>query len=156
MKKLLLIFLALTSANIFAELNKWTDENGKVHYSDQPPPAHIKAKVLRSTPVADSFATASGVAASSAPGAPKTIAETEAEFKKAQLAKKQAAEKIAQEQAKAEATKAQCAVLQQSILTLGSGVRIPVFANGERVYMSDQQRQQDLAKAQQEFSAHCN
>ena len=38
MKKFLLILLMLASANAFAGLSKWVDADGKVHYSDQPPP----------------------------------------------------------------------------------------------------------------------
>jgi len=156
MKKILLILLTLASANVFAELRKWTDADGKVHYSDQPPPANVKAKILRTTPVAGSLMNASGVAASSAPAAPKTIAEAEAELKKAQQAKKEIAEKAAQEQAKIEANKSKCADLQQGILTLQSGVRVQVLnAKGERTYMDDNQRQQDLAKAQQNFTTYC-
>ena len=156
MKKFLLILLILTSTNAFAELSKWTDADGKVHYSDQPPPSNVKAKILRTTPVASSLMGASGVAATSAPAAPKTIAEAEAEYKKAQKAKKEAAEKAAQEQTRIDANKAKCADLQQGILTLQSGVRIQTLnAKGERAYMDDSQRQQDLAKAQQNFSTNC-
>lgn len=157
MKKFLLILLILTSMNAFADLKKWTDADGKVHYSDQPPPANVKAKTLRTSPVAaGSLASASGVAAASAPAAPKTIAEAEAEYKKAQLAKKEAAEKAAKEQAKADAVKSQCAAAQQYLLTLESGMRIQVFdTKGERAYMDDNQRQQDLAKARQDVSTYC-
>ena len=38
MGKFLLILLMLASANSFAEVNKWIDDQGRVHYSDQPPP----------------------------------------------------------------------------------------------------------------------
>lgn len=156
MKIFLLILLTLTSANVFAEFSKWTDADGKVHYSDQPPPANVKAKTLRTAPVAGSLASASGVAASSAPAAPKTIAEAEAEYKKAQKAKKEAAEKAAQEQAKAEEIKAVCAGLRQNLMALESGIPTQVFtANGEQTYMDDKQRQQNIAKAQQEFSTYC-
>lgn len=157
MKRLLLVLLVLISANALAALNKWVDANGKVHYSDQMPPANVKATTLRPTAFTDSPPSASGVAASGVSGAPRNIADTEAEFKNAKQAKKEAADKAAQEQAKAEASKAKCADLQQSILALESGVRLSVFAaNGERTYMDDAQRQQDLAKARQAFSTHCN
>lgn len=156
MKKLLLILLILTSANVFADLRKWTDADGKVHYSDQSPPANVKAKILRTTTVASSLASASGVAASSAPAASKTIAEAEAEYKKAKQAKKEAADKAAQEQAKAEELKTACAGLRQNLLALESGTRTQVYAaNGERSYMDDNQRQQAIAKTQQDISIHC-
>ena len=146
----------MTSTNVFAELRKWTDADGKVHYSDQQPPANVKAKTLRTTPVSASLMSASGVVAASAPAAPKTIAEAEAEYKKTQKAKKEAAEKAAQEQAQAEEIKAACAAAQQNLQRLESGMRIRVLnAKGEEVYMDDNQRQQDLARAQQQVSTYC-
>jgi len=156
MKKFLLILSMLIAANAFADLKKWTDADGKVHYSDQPPPANVKAKTLRTTPVAAGPLSASGVAAASAPAAPKTIAEAEAEYKKAKQAKKEADEKAAQEKARADEMKAQCAAAQQNLQTLESGMRIQVLnAKGERGYMDDNQRQQDIAKARQNVSTYC-
>jgi hypothetical protein len=161
MKNFLLILLTLVSMDVFAELNKWTDANGKVHYSDQPPPPNVKAKILRTAPVTVNLSgasgvNASGVPASGAPGAAKTIAEAEMEFKKAQRAKKEAAEKAAKEQAKAEEIKNVCDRLRQNLMALESGIRTPIFtASGERAYMDDTQRQQAIAKAQQEINTYC-
>ncbi|MFY9261147.1 MAG: DUF4124 domain-containing protein [Gallionella sp.] len=36
--------------NTFAALNKWVDEKGKVHYSDQPPPANVQKIILHFPP----------------------------------------------------------------------------------------------------------
>lgn len=157
MKKFLLILLTLASVNVFAGLNKWTDADGKVHYSDQPPPANVKTKILRTSPVAaGSLSSASGVAAASAPAAPKTIAEAEAELKKARQTKKEAAEKAAQEQAKAEEIRTVCAGLRQNLMALESGLPTKIFtANGEQAYMDDTQRQQGIAKAQRDISTYC-
>ncbi|TAN72328.1 MAG: DUF4124 domain-containing protein [Gallionella sp.] len=147
MKNYLFILLMLSGANAFAGLNKWVDENGKVHYSDQPPPANVKSETLRST---------SAAASASAPAAPKTIAEREAELKKARQAKKEAAEKAAKEQAAAEAIEANCAAARQNLRTFQSGIRMAeVDAKGERSYLSDEQRQQRIAKAQQDVGTFC-
>ena len=67
MKKFLLILSVLASANAFAGLSKWVDADGKVHHSDQPPPANVKAKTLRVTSDAAAPASAGGTAAASAP-----------------------------------------------------------------------------------------
>lgn len=151
MKTCLLILLMLSSTNTFAALNKWVDTNGKVHYSDQPPPANVKAKTLRSTPAAKEPAKADN-----APAAPKTIAEREAEWKKDQQSKKETAEKTAQEQAEAGEKKENCAAAQQSLKMLQYGARLSeIDANGERYYLSDEQRQQRIAKAQQAVSNWC-
>lgn len=157
MKKILLILLTLISASALAGLHKWVDADGKVHYSDQPPPANVKATTLRSTSSAKDSATESGAAASSAPAAPKTIAEREAELKKAQQAKKEAADMAAQEQAEADAKKASCASARQNLRTLQEGARImEIGANGERTYLSDEGRQQRMDKAQQDISTYCD
>lgn len=156
MNKYFLILVLLASGNSFAGLNKWVDENGKVHYSDQPPPASVKAKTLRSTSTTTAIGSASGVVTSSAPAAPKTIAEREAELKKAQQAKKEAADKAAKEQADAEVNKANCTAAQQNLRNLQSEVRMmEIDAKGERSFMSDEQRQQRISKTQQEVSTFC-
>ena len=156
MKKYLFILLMLSSANAAADLSKWVDANGNVQYSDQPPPANVKAKTLHSTSNTPALTSASGVAASSAPPAGKTLAEREAELKKAQKAKKDAADKAAQEQARKDADNANCEASKQNLRTLQEGIRmVEINANGERSYISDEQRQQRIAKAQQNISTFC-
>ena len=39
---IVLLTLMLSSANVQADLYRWVDANGKVQYSDQPPPPNIK------------------------------------------------------------------------------------------------------------------
>jgi Domain of unknown function (DUF4124) len=156
MKKFLLILSVLASANAFAGLSKWVDADGKVHYSDQPPPANVKAKTLRVTSDAAAPASAGGTAAASAPAVPKTIAEREAELKKAQQAKKEAADKAAQEQARTEGEKTNCGAAQQSLRSLQEGVRMmEIDAKGERSYLDDEQRRQRIEKAQQNIKTYC-
>ena len=148
MKKFLLILLILASTNALAELSKWVDAEGKVHYSDQQPPANVKAKTLR--------VTSEAAAPTSAPTAPKTIAEREAELKKAQKTKKEAADKVAKEQAKIEGEKTNCEAAQQSLRALQEGVRIvEVDAKGERSYLDDEQRRQRIEKVQQNIKTYC-
>ncbi len=155
MKTYLTLFLLLCSMNSYAALNKWVDKNGDVHYSDQPPPANVKAQTLR--PIGSAVPAAKpSQSAASAPAAAKTVAEREAELKKAQQAKKEAADKAAQEQAQKEANKTNCAAAQQNLRTLQEGTRmVEIDANGERSYLDDAQRQQRTVKAQQDISAFC-
>ena len=156
MKKILLILLTLVSASALAGLHKWVDADGKVHYSDQPPPANVKATTLRSTSSAKDSASESGAAASSAPAAPKTIAEREAELKKAQQAEKESADKAARKQAEAEAIKENCIAARKSLSILQEGVRMAeIDDKGERFYLNDEQRQQRIARAQQDVSTYC-
>ena len=149
MIKYLLLLLILTSTNAFAEINKWVDSNGKVHYSDQPPPPDVKPKALRSfSDTQDS--------ASSSVAAPKTIAEREAEMKKAQKTKKEADDKASQKKAIADAQQASCNIAQQNLRALQDGIRmVEIDAKGERSFLDDQQREQGIAKAEKDISNYC-
>lgn len=156
MKNYLMVLLMMFGMNAFAEINKWVDENNRVHYSDQAPPPSAKTRTLRTASDTKGSANASGEIATSGAAAPKTIAEREAELKKAQLARQEAADKAAQEQARSEAGKANCATAQQNLRTLESGIRIPVYnASGESSYIDDEQRQQRIAKSRQDISKYC-
>jgi hypothetical protein len=156
MKRYLVIFLMLASTNGYGAISKWVDSDGNVHYSDQAPPAETKAIKLHSSPDPEGTADTNSKTATSAPAAPKTLAEKEAELKKAQKAKQEAADKAAKEQANAEATKAYCAAAQQNLKTLQDGIRlVEIGANGEHSYMEDAQRQQRIAKALQDINTNC-
>jgi hypothetical protein len=156
MTKFLLILLVLASANTFAAVSKWVDAQGQVHYSDQPPPPEAKAEKLHSTSDAEDTGNTGDIAKASAPAATKTLAEREAELKKAQQAKKEATDKAAQKEAAADALKANCANAQQNLRNLQSGERmVEIDANGERSFIDDTQRQQRIQKAQQEISNLC-
>ena len=154
MGKFLLIFLILASANAFAEVNKWVDDQGRVHYSDQAPPPEVQAKALRSA--SEGAGSASSVAGTDAPAASQSFAEQEAALKRAQQAKQAAAEQAAQKQAAADTLKANCDNAQQNLRSLQSGERImEINASGERSYMDDTERQQRVAKVQQDISNSC-
>jgi hypothetical protein len=175
MKNFLLVLLSLFCINAYAEINKWVDDQGRVHYSDQPPPSNAK-RILRSAPKAkDSSETSDGSESENAPksesenvtksesenatesGEPKSIAEREAELRKKIRADKEAANKAAKEQAAKAANQENCNQVQQSLRELQSGMRIvELDANGERVYLDNEQRQQRIEKAKDDFSRLCN
>lgn len=156
MKISLMVLLMMFNINAYAEVNKWVDENNQVHYSDQPPPSSTKTKKLRTSSGSKGSAETSSAAASNEPAAPKTIAEREAELRKSQQAKKETADKAAQEQANEEAILANCANAQQSLKALQDGMRMVEFdAKGERTYLDEEQRQQRIAKTQQDISRLC-
>jgi hypothetical protein len=156
MDKYLLIFLLTISTSAVSALNKWVDEKGQVHYSDMPPPPEAGAKIIRTSPGTTSSRGAEETAAPSAPAAQKTLAEREAELKKAKEAKKEAADKAAKQQADDEARQTYCAGLQQNLKALQEGLRVVEFdAAGNRVFLEDEQRQQRIAKTQQDISTNC-
>ncbi|HZW24476.1 MAG TPA: DUF4124 domain-containing protein [Gallionella sp.] len=144
MKKYLFAILILSAANTDAGINKWVDEHGKVHYSDQPPVGVEATKLRAASPPA------------SAPAPAKSIAEREAELKKARQSQTEAAERAALQQSNAETEKANCNAAQQALRSLQQGGRIVEFdESGERRYVEDSDRQQRITKAQAEASQWC-
>jgi hypothetical protein len=144
-----IITLALISSNALAGLNKWVDADGKVHYSDTPPP-EVTTQAVRN--IAGKGQTDAPVSYS-----PKSVAEREAELKKNKQSKEEAAQKKAQQDADAEAKKKNCAAARESARALEAGTRIATYdANGEKSYLDDDTRAQRLEEARKVMSASCD
>jgi cell division protein FtsN len=123
--------------------NVWLDDKGVKQYSDMPPPPGTPAsRILRSpgprtaAPVADQ------------PAAP-SVAERNAAFEKRRIEQTDRDAK-ASEQERLAADKAQnCEQARTYERTLASGERISkVDKTGERAFLSDQERAQEMATAQ--------
>lgn len=155
MKTFLLIFLLLASTGASAALRKWVDANGQAHYSDQPPPADVEAKTLRSASDTEE-AQDSESSNETEPAAQKSIAEREAEITKSRLEKKKADDKAAQEKSNAEAMKTGCTASQENLDMLQEGIRMfETDANGERTPMDENRRQQLILKNKEDLKRFC-
>jgi type IV secretory pathway VirB10-like protein len=147
-------FVALPAA---AQTYKWTDADGKVHYSDQPPPANAKEQATikppkPSAPIAATVPTDKGAPAAKA----KTYVEQEADFKKRQVeaAESEAAEK--KKAAEAEQNKQNCEQARLQLKSLQSGGRqTRTNAQGEREYLNDAQIAQDIERAKKIVDNWC-
>jgi hypothetical protein len=149
-------FVALPAA---AQTYKWTDADGKVHYSDQPPPANAKEqatikppKPSASAPTAATVPTDKGAPAAKA----KTYVEQEADFKKRQVeaAEREAAER--KKAAEAEQNKQNCEQARLQLKSLQSGGRqTRTNAQGEREYLNDAQIAQDIERAKKLVDNWC-
>lgn len=145
MKRCLPFCLLLLSFSAHAGLTKWVDAEGKVHYSDEPPPANVNAKTL-AVPKA-----ASGVPAE------KTYVEQEAERKKTLKTREETEKKAAKQQEDAAAKQKYCASLRSNLATLEKGSRIATLnEKGETVIMDDSTRQQQIEEARKQLSTNCN
>lgn len=141
--------LALFSLTAHAGLNKWVDAEGKVHYSDSPPPSAKTQSVTNFS--------GKGQAEAPVTYSTKSYAEREAELKKSRQEKESAAAKKAQEAATTEAKKQNCASARENVRTLEESGRIVTYdANGERVYLDDAAREQRLNAARAAVGTHCN
>lgn len=145
--------LAATALMAFASMAQaqymWIDEKGLKQFSDRPPPPSIPLKHIlkapKGMPSADSIG-AEPAAAAAAPEAAKpkaapTVADRNADYNKRV---KEKAERDEKDQAEAERKAAlaeNCARAQEARQSLDSGARLgTVDKNGERSFMSDEQR----------------
>lgn len=149
MKHLLTIFLLLICHIAHAELSKWVDAEGKVHYSDEAPPANVKVKPLNIPKEHAPFA--------SATPATKSLAELEAELRKKQKAKEAATQKAIQQQEEARAKQQNCDIARSNLRVLEDSPRIATYgSNGERSYLDDAARKQRIEEARKVVSQHCD
>jgi hypothetical protein len=163
MKRYVILALCLLAAPVKAELFKWTDENGKVHYSDQPPPAQIKnSETLRANKPAT--APPAGPAAAPAPNgagkppaaAPKTVTDQEMEFRKRRLQQAEAEAKAQKEQQLAEEKKRNCQRAMDQAAAYDRGGRITRYGpNGEQVYLNEAEIQAEAANAKKAVDSWC-
>ena len=143
MKRCLPLCLLLLSFSAHGALTKWVDADGKVHYSDEPPPDNVKAKTV-TTP----HNPAGGVPEQ------KTFVEQEAEWKKAQKAKEEAAQKAAQQQENALAKQKNCEAAKANLSALEKTPVITVY--GEASYMDEATRKQKTEEARKQISTYCD
>lgn len=145
----LLVFASIASAQYV-----WVDEKGSKQFSDMPPPASVpKNRILKQPgsmlrPASQADGEAAGSSDTAAAKAPLTLAEKNAEFQK-RRAEQAEKEKKAAEEAKQAADKAKnCERARNYQRALESGQRLAkANANGEREFMSDEQRSQEIRES---------
>ncbi|GAA5159017.1 DUF4124 domain-containing protein [Viridibacterium curvum] len=169
----------LAMQGVVAQIYSWKDANGRTHYSDQPPP-DSKTQVTnkpaaRPGPPSDSSksSTASGgdkekaasgdksAAGQSSPAAsqsgPKTWQERDLEYKQKQAADKEAEAKRKAEADKADEKRRHCESLRGNLAMLQKGGRVAKLdANGERVFMEDEQMAREAERVRAQIARDCN
>jgi hypothetical protein len=147
----------LAAAPAAAETYKWKDADGKIHYSDQPPPPSAKGEVTVTPGKKSEPAKNPGSAQKEPPAAKaKTYKEQEAEFKKRQVeaAEREAADK--KKAAEAAEKKQNCEAAQAQLRGLQAGGRMTqTNAQGERDYMSDDQIAKEIERAKKAADSWC-
>ncbi len=144
-----LTFAATASAQQF----KWVDKDGRVRYSDVPPPG-VKATPLRPPPGPVSVPSPSKPAAAGKKDE-KPLTPEEA-FQKRQKDQQEAAAKAEKERADSEAKKTNCDGARQNLSQLESGQRMSTMSpTGERGYMDDSQRAKEIDRARKAVADWC-
>jgi hypothetical protein len=154
------IALALCAAGANAQQYKWKDSRGRTVYGDVPP-AGVNAVPLTpaqapaSAPSAPA-ATEGGAKAAAKPSKPLTPAEQEMEFRRRVKEAQEAAAKQAEKSKEARESQENCELAREQERTLASGQRISrVDPRGERYYMDDAQRTEELAQARRSVAEWC-
>ncbi|KRB91456.1 DUF4124 domain-containing protein [Noviherbaspirillum sp. Root189] len=126
----------------------WLDDKGVKQFSDMPPPSSIPASRILKQPGSSTPAAAPAEAVASEAKSQMTTAEKNAEFRKRQTERAEK-EKKAAEEAKIASEKARnCERAQEYHRALESGERISrTDKNGERSYLSDEQRAKEVRES---------
>lgn len=145
-----------------AEVYKWVDENGGVHYSEAPPPADAKTKssVRVNTRLPEGAAEAQEQRAKAQADADKAEKDAADKAKKdaADKGKKDKKDKDAKAIAQAkEANKANCPQWRTDLATMGQHGRVrSTDESGNITVMSEEDRQQRIDDTQKNIDTYCN
>ncbi|MGH8730767.1 MAG: DUF4124 domain-containing protein [Burkholderiales bacterium] len=137
------------------DLYKWTDAEGKVHYSDRPPPPNVKQPITVK-PRSSATPTAAPAAEGTPAAGPKTYVEQDAEFnrRRVEAAEREAAEKKAAMEAAEK--KKNCELAKAQLTRTQSGTRITRYnEKGEIVFLSDAEIAQETARVKQVADSWC-
>jgi hypothetical protein len=145
----------------------WKDDNGRLVYSNIPPPPSVKpAQIVRqpgATPQSDrASAPAYGEAekpatAPATASGPKTYAERDAEFRKRQQERADSERKAQDEQQKSAQKAVECERSRGYLRALEDGVRITrTDAAGNREYIDDAQRAAEMDRMRKAIRELCS
>jgi IS5 family transposase len=153
MRQLLVIAMMLAAATVsHAGITRWVDADGKVHFSDQPPPPTAKSQKtldIKSSPAA------AKTSADSKDGE-KSLAEKELESRKRRVEAEENAAKQAKDQEEAKRKKENCTQARNQLQALQSGQRIARYdEKGERVFLEDSARPKAIEEAQRSVDSWC-
>lgn len=143
----LMVFL-LSATPVNAELYKWVDEQGNVHYSDQPASGKTKSETTLTIP--DQPAT------NPKPETTKSTQEQEFDFKKRQASAAEAEAKKQKEAQEAKTKRDNCAKAKQNLSQLESIA--PAYTYDEktgRSYLNEAQRAEAKEKARKAIAEWC-
>ena len=138
------IACAVAAGSAGATLYKWTDANGRVVYSDQPPTGNVKVEIVGGAPPPDN------------PNAAREMANREAEAKKAQRERAEEAAKVDQGRADA-IRRAEICDQARAAVRMYQG-SVPIYRlseKGERVLVSDDERRRKLDEQQRLANEYC-
>ena len=143
-----------TSADIY----KWVDETGEIHYTDQPPPPNAKVKEHVKNPTPAAGAAAAQPHGDTTPSATqKSAAEQDMEFRKRQAEKEKADAERQAQLADTETKRRNCEQARNNLAGLQAHSRVTKYGpNGEILYLTDEEIADAIVDAQKVADSWCN
>lgn len=142
---LFLVLAASPASHAQAELYKWTDAQGKTHYSDHPPTANTQS-IGRSTAGQTDITHE----------AQKTLNEKDQAYQKRKKDAEEARAKADAEAEQARVKRENCDKARKNLGILQNTPRVySTNAAGQRVYMDDAARASALANSQKAVDENC-
>lgn len=137
--------LALAAAPAAATTYKWTDANGRVIYSDQPPPGNIKVEALSAPPPPAN------------PNAAKELAAKEAEIQQRRLLRTEEEAKAAKKGAEQAQKREQCAKVRGQVAMMQNDPNLLYRSSdkGQPVYLDDAGRRREIQKLDLWIKENC-
>jgi Skp family chaperone for outer membrane proteins len=140
------VALALTAVPAAAVLYKWTDANGRVIYSDQPPNGNYKVEAINAPPPPAN------------PNAVKELASKEAELQQKKILRADDEAKAAKTKAETDKKREQCGKMRGQIAMMQSEQNVVLFRSnekGEPVYMDDAARRKECDQLEAWVRENC-
>ena len=141
-------FLALAALPAHAAMYKWTDANGRVIYSDQPPTTGNYNVESVSAPPAPAN-----------PNAARELASKEAELKQKKMLRADDEAKVAKARVEADKKRDQCGKVRGQIAMMQSDQNVLMYrANekGQQVYMDDAARRKEREQLEAWIRENCS
>lgn len=154
MRLLLLTIVSMLALATVAQagVTRWVDADGKVHYSDKPPPPTAKSQKnldLKNSP-------ALPIAAPDSKAGEKSLAEKDLESRKRRVQAEETAAKQAKEQEEEKSKKTNCVQARNQLQALQGGQRMSKFdEKGERVFLEDNERVKAIEETKKSVDSWC-
>ena len=155
MRLAVVLLLALGAASAAAgEIYTWKDSEGRVNYSDTPPPGNTPARTLSGritetppAPLADKAQTEKRT---------PTAAEQELDFRKRRAEASEHQAKAEKAAAEADERRKNCEQARNQVAALESGQRVARYnEKGEREFLDDAQRAEEIDRARKAADSWC-
>ena len=157
-----LVLALMVALPATAQIYSWKDKDGRVHYADLPPPTG-EVKTLRGParpavePTADEASADAISAGDTAPQTPDASVDAETAFRERRAAEADAAAKAAANEAKEIERERFCTQARGQLAGLKSGQRIArMNAAGEREFLDDTARNEEIGRLEQQIEQNCN